>query len=168
MCTSSSYHYKTCIHLVYLCRCNQVGFYQEGPPTGQPAIVTRLVQPAYDEVSDITARSYVNLNLRLSPRVQRQCTYYFPGAFTNSTPAPNVNAVNSAYDGWNVNIDRLFFANGQSKLPQLFYIQNLCCAPKVYQGAWSVFHHHSIRYLVSRYETLANVAYFHSCRRSLA
>lgn len=45
---------------------------------------------------------------------QRQCTYYFPEAFPEGTlPVPNVEKTNAAYDGWNVQIDRLFFANGK-------------------------------------------------------
>ncbi|EKM56364.1 uncharacterized protein PHACADRAFT_253438 [Phanerochaete carnosa HHB-10118-sp] len=71
--------------------CNQVGFLQEGAPENHPTVVTRLVQPSYDE---------------------RQCTYFFPQAFSQP-PVPNVQSVNSAYKGWNVSIDRLFFANGQ-------------------------------------------------------
>lgn len=31
-------------------RCNEVGFLQEGAPLNHPTLVTRLVQPAYDEV----------------------------------------------------------------------------------------------------------------------
>ncbi|THH02165.1 hypothetical protein EW026_g651 [Hermanssonia centrifuga] len=71
--------------------CNEVGFLQEGAPSNHPTIVTRLVQPAYDE---------------------RQCTLMFPGAWS-SPPVPAANKVNAAYDGWNVSIDHLFFANGQ-------------------------------------------------------
>lgn len=70
--------------------CNQVGYLQEGPPVGVPALVTRLVQPPYDE---------------------RQCQYMFPAAF-KTPPVPNIAATNAAYDGWNVKIDRIFFANG--------------------------------------------------------
>lgn len=72
-------------------RCNEVGFFQEGAPDGTPTLATRLVQPAYDE---------------------RQCTYWFPKAFPRPR-APTVDAVNRAYTGWNVNIERLFFANGE-------------------------------------------------------
>ena len=74
-------------------RCNEVGFFQEGAPKGHPTLVTRLVQPPYDE---------------------RQCTYWFPEAYANLThlPVPNVDATNKAYDGWFVQIDHLFFANG--------------------------------------------------------
>lgn len=44
---------------------------------------------------------------------QRQCMYYFPEAFPIGTlPNPNVNKTNAAYTGWNVHVDRLFFANG--------------------------------------------------------
>jgi len=71
--------------------CNYMGFLQDGAPLDHPTIVTRLVQPIYDE---------------------RQCTYYFPEQFSAPT-APKVSATNAAYDGWNVNVDRLFFANGQ-------------------------------------------------------
>ncbi|KAH8118755.1 peptidase S28 [Phellopilus nigrolimitatus] len=71
--------------------CNEVGFFQEGAPIGTPTVVTRLVQPAYDE---------------------RQCTYWFPEKFKNATP-PDVAATNKAYDGWDLNVNRLFFANGQ-------------------------------------------------------
>ncbi|KAL1743373.1 serine carboxypeptidase S28-domain-containing protein [Schizophyllum fasciatum] len=70
--------------------CNEVGYFQDGPPEGQPAIVTRLVQPEYD---------------------MRQCQYMFPEAFPNPT-APDVDRTNAAYQGWGVRENRLFFANG--------------------------------------------------------
>ncbi|EIW78769.1 peptidase S28 [Coniophora puteana RWD-64-598 SS2] len=70
--------------------CNQVGYYQVGPPEGQPAIVSRILQPVYEE---------------------RQCVNFFPQKFS-TPPTPAVDATNAEYDGWNVNIDRLFFANG--------------------------------------------------------
>ncbi|KAI0751119.1 peptidase S28 [Daedaleopsis nitida] len=74
--------------------CNEVGFYQEGAPLGHPTIVTRLVQPPYDE---------------------RQCTYMFPEAFAKlgHLPVPNVAKTNKAYDGWFVKEKHLFFANGR-------------------------------------------------------
>ncbi|CDO77024.1 hypothetical protein BN946_scf184380.g10 [Trametes cinnabarina] len=73
--------------------CNEVGFFQEGAPKGHPTIVTRLVQPPYDE---------------------RQCTYMFPEAFAHlgHLPVPNVDATNKAYHGWFVQENHLFFANG--------------------------------------------------------
>ena len=40
-------------------RCNEVGFYQEGAPEDEPTLVTRLVQPAYDEVG---SRDMTNLS----------------------------------------------------------------------------------------------------------
>ena len=40
----------------------------------------------------------------------------FPAAFS-SPPVPDVEKTNIAYDGWNVTIDRLFFANGQRACP---------------------------------------------------
>ncbi|KAF9244177.1 peptidase S28 [Melanogaster broomeanus] len=70
--------------------CNQVGYYQVGPPEGQPAIVSRILQPIYEE---------------------RQCVNMFPQKFF-SPPTPSVFEVNLMYEGWNVEIDRLFFANG--------------------------------------------------------
>ena len=76
------------------CRCNEVGFFQEGAPLGRPTIVTRLVQPAYDE---------------------RQCKYMFPEAFEHlgeQLPVPDVAATNKAYHGWFVQEKHLFFANG--------------------------------------------------------
>jgi len=70
--------------------CNQVGFYQVGPPLGQPAIVSRILQPIYQE---------------------RQCVNMFPEKFS-SPPSPSVSEVNKMYKGWNINVDRLFLANG--------------------------------------------------------
>ncbi|KAG6844350.1 hypothetical protein H0H87_007575 [Tephrocybe sp. NHM501043] len=70
--------------------CNEVGYLQDGAPTGQPSLVTRLVQPAYD---------------------LRQCQLMFPGAFTQTVNV-QVDRTNELYDGWNVSIDHLFFANG--------------------------------------------------------
>ncbi|KAJ3735180.1 peptidase S28 [Lentinula guzmanii] len=75
--------------------CNEVGFLQEGPPEDVPAIVTRLVQPPYDI---------------------RQCVLMFPDVFASSADVPmaaGVATVDKVYTGWNVSIDRLFFANGQ-------------------------------------------------------
>ncbi|KAH9948740.1 peptidase S28 [Amylocystis lapponica] len=72
--------------------CNYMGFLQDGAPAGQPTIVSRLIGPGYTE---------------------RMCTYYFPEQFT-SPPTPDAAGTNKAYDGWFVNVDRLFFANGLS------------------------------------------------------
>lgn len=70
--------------------CNEMGFYQGGAPDGIPTIVSRLIQPIYEE---------------------RQCTYFFPEAFS-TPPTPQANATNAAYKGWDVQSDRLFFGNG--------------------------------------------------------
>ncbi|KAL0955730.1 hypothetical protein HGRIS_001947 [Hohenbuehelia grisea] len=70
--------------------CNEVGFFQDGAPFGFPTIVTRLATPA-DDI--------------------RQCRQMFPKAFPNPSP-PNVHLTNTAYHGWRVKVDRLFFANG--------------------------------------------------------
>lgn len=71
--------------------CNQVGWFQVGPPEGQPAIVSRIVQPIYYE---------------------RFCVNFFPEKFS-VPPSPSVEKVNTMYKGWNVSVDRLFFANGR-------------------------------------------------------
>ncbi|KAG2071058.1 peptidase S28 [Suillus decipiens] len=70
--------------------CNQEGFYQVGPPEGQPAVVSRILQPSFYE---------------------RECVNMFPEAFASppNTPTAKTNAM---YAGWNVNVSRLFFANG--------------------------------------------------------
>ncbi|KAF9219959.1 hypothetical protein BS17DRAFT_716083 [Gyrodon lividus] len=70
--------------------CNQVGYYQVGPPEGQPAIVSRILQPIYEE---------------------RQCVNMFPQKFY-WPPSPSALEVDMMYSGWNVEVDRLFFANG--------------------------------------------------------
>lgn len=70
--------------------CNEVGYLQEGPPKGRPALVTRLVQPPYD---------------------LRQCSLMFPEAFPKP-PTPAIQRTNTVYKGWKVRIDRLFFGNG--------------------------------------------------------
>jgi len=71
--------------------CNYVGFLQDGAPIYWPSLVSRLIQPIYDE---------------------RQCTYYFPEQFKTPT-APNVDATNEAYHGWFMQNNRLVFANGK-------------------------------------------------------
>ncbi|KAF8699317.1 Serine protease S28, partial [Rhizoctonia solani] len=71
--------------------CNEFGFAQAGAPLGWPSIVTRLVVPPYD---------------------MRQCTYFYPKSFPKAR-FPNTLNINTKYKGWNVNIPRLFFANGK-------------------------------------------------------
>lgn len=46
--------------------------------------------------------------------IQRQCTFMFEGAFNSKTPLPNVQHVNTAFAGFKVDVDRLFFATGLS------------------------------------------------------
>ncbi|OAX35798.1 hypothetical protein K503DRAFT_784827 [Rhizopogon vinicolor AM-OR11-026] len=70
--------------------CNQVGLYQDDPPYGQPAIVSRILDPIYHE---------------------RQCINFFPEAFA-SPPQPTTAETNMMYAGWNVDVECLFFANG--------------------------------------------------------
>ncbi|KAJ3558315.1 hypothetical protein NM688_g1003 [Phlebia brevispora] len=71
--------------------CNEVGWFQDGAPTDEPTLVSRLIQPVYDE---------------------RQCNLWFPDAFTG-TPTPNATGINTLYKGWNLQAENLFFANGQ-------------------------------------------------------
>ncbi|KAF5358904.1 hypothetical protein D9758_004828 [Tetrapyrgos nigripes] len=75
--------------------CNEVGYLQDGPPKGVPAVVSRLTKPE----SDI-----------------RQCELMFSDVFSARNPPKMANGVartNEAYHGWNVSIEHLFFANGQ-------------------------------------------------------
>ncbi|OJA14041.1 hypothetical protein AZE42_12146 [Rhizopogon vesiculosus] len=92
--TSESYWTDTTVNNAgrswYWMVCNQVGWYQNGPPYGQPAIVSRILQPIYGE---------------------RQCVNFFPEAFA-SPPEPTVSETDMMYEGWNVDVDRLFFATG--------------------------------------------------------
>ncbi|KAG6854358.1 hypothetical protein C0991_007863 [Blastosporella zonata] len=44
--------------------------------------------------------------------VPRQCQLMFPEAFP-TPPTPAIQRTNSVYKGWNVKLDRIFFANGQ-------------------------------------------------------
>ncbi|KAF8518527.1 serine carboxypeptidase S28-domain-containing protein [Hysterangium stoloniferum] len=71
--------------------CNEVGYLQDGAPIIWPSLVTRLVQPSYDE---------------------RQCSYMFPTAFPQPT-APRVAETNAKFLGWDIDVERLFFANGK-------------------------------------------------------
>ncbi|KAI0058076.1 peptidase S28 [Artomyces pyxidatus] len=71
--------------------CNYMGFFQDSAPVGQPTIVSRLTVPSGDE---------------------RQCQDMFAAAFS-TPPVPEADETNTAYDGWNLQVDRLFFANGK-------------------------------------------------------
>ncbi|TCD70021.1 hypothetical protein EIP91_005273 [Steccherinum ochraceum] len=71
--------------------CNEVGYLQESAPPGTPSLVSRILKPIYDE---------------------RQCSLMFPQTFPRP-PQINVDKTNAKYKGWNVNINNLFFANGQ-------------------------------------------------------
>ncbi|OJA09344.1 hypothetical protein AZE42_13689 [Rhizopogon vesiculosus] len=70
--------------------CNQIGFWQDGPRYSHPAIVSRIIDPTYH---------------------QRQCVNMFPNVFA-SPPHPTTAKTNMIYTGWNVDVERLFFANG--------------------------------------------------------
>ncbi|KDQ64462.1 hypothetical protein JAAARDRAFT_118335 [Jaapia argillacea MUCL 33604] len=93
--TTQSYWTDTSINNAgrswYWIVCNEVGFLQDGAPSNWPTLVSRLIQPVYDE---------------------RQCQQMFPEAFP-TYPVPNVNATNARYRGWYVQVNQLLFANGQ-------------------------------------------------------
>ncbi|EIW78770.1 peptidase S28 [Coniophora puteana RWD-64-598 SS2] len=72
--------------------CNEVGWYQDGPPSGQPAIVSRMINTQYSE---------------------GLCTSMFPTVFTSERD-PAVDKTDSTYQGWNLQVDNLFFATGKS------------------------------------------------------
>lgn len=75
--------------------------------------MTRLVQPNYDLVS-CKASGTNCVYVDLLPIFKRQCQQMFSAAFPTE---PNVDIVgtNAKYKGWNVKLDRLFFANGMRK-----------------------------------------------------
>ena len=91
--------------------CNQVGYYQVGPPLGEPAIVSRILQPIYDEVCAQSPLGTIMTLIGGGHHDQRQCVNMFPQKFS-SPPSPSADEVNMMYAGWDVNVDRLFFANG--------------------------------------------------------
>ncbi|KAF8743831.1 hypothetical protein AX14_000237 [Amanita brunnescens Koide BX004] len=72
--------------------CNQVGYLQDCAPPSFPTLVSRLIQPPYD---------------------LRQCQLMFPEAFPEPPSTVNTQKTNDDYRGWNVELKRLFFANGQ-------------------------------------------------------
>ncbi|KAL0576862.1 hypothetical protein V5O48_005127 [Marasmius crinis-equi] len=93
--------------------CTEVGYLQDGPPPGQPAVVSRLAQPSSDLVSFLTLvllMKRANTSLR-----KRQCQLMFPDVFGSAPPdtAGGVDRTNEKYHGWDLQVDRLFFANGQ-------------------------------------------------------
>ncbi|KAF8827196.1 hypothetical protein HHX47_DHR5000591 [Lentinula edodes] len=76
--------------------CNELSFSQSSPPPGVPALVSRIVQPEYDI---------------------RQCYYWYSDVFNTTNPPPMADGAaalsDQRYGGWNVSLDRLFFANGK-------------------------------------------------------
>ncbi|TFY59436.1 hypothetical protein EVG20_g7795 [Dentipellis fragilis] len=70
--------------------CNEMGFFQDAAPAGMPSIVSQLIQPvASDMACSLLCHAFA------------------------SPPVPNVQKTNEAYHGWDVKVDRLFFANGK-------------------------------------------------------
>lgn len=89
-------------HVTVHHRCNQVGFYQEGAPLGHPTLVTRLVQPSYDEVRVFPSShpsvfpshpfpSPLSLPVRISTaKTLNSCRYPHDSAnATTTSPAPS-------------------------------------------------------------------------------
>ncbi|KAJ8495909.1 hypothetical protein ONZ45_g12654 [Pleurotus djamor] len=72
--------------------CNEVGYFQNAPPVGRPAIVSRLVTVEDD---------------------YRQCHFMFPKHFPEPPEFIDVEKINTAYGGWDVKLDRIFFVNGE-------------------------------------------------------
>ncbi|KZT56257.1 hypothetical protein CALCODRAFT_524343 [Calocera cornea HHB12733] len=71
--------------------CNFVGWDQVAAPEHFPSLLSRLVTPEYVE--------------------RANCQLQFPEAFP-SIRAADTTSVNKAYGGWNLNINRLVFVNG--------------------------------------------------------
>jgi len=73
--------------------CNQVGYLQDTAPANTPTLVSRLVKINSDK---------------------RQCALMFPEAFpSGSAPMEaGVAKTNAKFHGWNLNVDKVFFANG--------------------------------------------------------
>ncbi|KAI0797048.1 serine carboxypeptidase S28-domain-containing protein [Abortiporus biennis] len=71
-------------------QCNEMGSFQTAAPPGYPSLVSRLLQPSYEE---------------------RTCMLMFPEAFSNP-PTPAADSINQQYQGWNVSVDKLFFSTG--------------------------------------------------------
>ena len=115
-------------------RCNELGFFEDGAPTGRPSIASRLMVPSYVEVRApmiiLPDPPYTD-----APRgSQRQCAYTFPGApnFNGSaTPIPAVTSFNNLYKGVNMKGANLFFANGQREFCFLASRRSL---PKHWRG----------------------------------
>ncbi|KAF9023153.1 peptidase S28 [Hymenopellis radicata] len=74
--------------------CNEFGWFQTGTPEGHPTIVSRFVDLEYSKRS--------------------VCQMFFPKTFGDKPMSayPAVDATNTKFGGWNVHVDRVFFANG--------------------------------------------------------
>ncbi|KAH8094950.1 serine carboxypeptidase S28-domain-containing protein [Cristinia sonorae] len=73
--------------------CNEVGYLQDSAPPGYPTLISRQMQPEYEE---------------------RLCRSLFPGKFPLWGPdiEAGVARTNAIYHGWDLHVDHLFFANG--------------------------------------------------------
>lgn len=72
--------------------CNELGFALDGPPEGERAVVSRLD----------TWQSEMQI-----------CAQLFPTTFADNH-VPDIEAFNQRYQGWDVKMKRIFFANGKN------------------------------------------------------
>ncbi|KAI0029920.1 peptidase S28 [Vararia minispora EC-137] len=73
--------------------CNEVGWFQDTAPDGHPTLVSRLLHPSNQEL--------------------RQCQLMFPEAFPSAPPLAPIRTTNTRYSGWDLDVQNIFFANGQ-------------------------------------------------------
>jgi hypothetical protein len=98
--------------------CKEAGFWQDSAPESQSSLVSRLMTPA----SDLVSLTPLPLHTNQPSILQRQCAQMFPEEFGNVTaPIPAIGQTNRQYDGWNVDIPNLFFANGKSMMLSSFF-----------------------------------------------
>lgn len=92
------------------------GYLQDGAPVGWPSLVTRLVTPIYDEVCHLTS-----VVVTYWATIQRQCVQMWPDHF-KSSPVPKTAATNREFQGWDLNVKRLFIANGNRESISSHYL----------------------------------------------
>ena len=104
---------------------------QDSAPEGHVSLVSRLVTVAGDQVSQLFTLPAILTDSLLY--LQRRCQMRFPEAFPEP-PVANVSATNTAYGGWNTDVPRLFFANGQRTLSlYLFHFFDLTVCACTYR-----------------------------------
>ncbi|KAF9029459.1 hypothetical protein BDZ89DRAFT_1065417 [Hymenopellis radicata] len=71
--------------------CNELGWFQVGAPEGHPSIVSRHLDVAHE--------------------MRERCQFPFPKTFGQGV-SPKIDEINAKFGGWDVHVDRVFFANG--------------------------------------------------------